>query len=117
MYYGMNQLHIKKRNCRIDVSTTFNRIYLKAVTFQILFSCRPEIYRVETPETLNQGRFKSEVTWPLQMIYFYGVPYIKNKNDMIFLCVRQRNIIVALNYTWYVAESKKARYLKYRLHI
>ena len=46
----------------IDCSTTFNRVPKKAITFQNLFSCRPEIQRVETPETLNQGWFKSEVT-------------------------------------------------------
>ena len=63
MYYGMNWLHIKfKGICMIDFSTTFNRAHPKAFTFEILFSCRPEIHRVETTETLNQGQFKSEVT-------------------------------------------------------
>ena len=46
----------------IDFSTTFNRVHPKAFTFQILFSCRLEIHRVETPEALNQGWFKSKVT-------------------------------------------------------
>ena len=63
VYYGMNWLHINfKGNCIIDFSTTFNRVHAKAFTFQILFSCRPEIHRVETTETLNQGWFKYEVT-------------------------------------------------------
>ena len=51
-----------------NFSTTFNRIHLKVITFQILFSCRLEIYRVETSEPLNPDWFKSEITWPLQMI-------------------------------------------------
>ena len=46
----------------IDFGTTFNRVHHQAFTFQILFSCRPDIHGVETPETLNQGWFKSEVT-------------------------------------------------------
>ena len=83
----MNWLHIEKliKWCD-DISTTFNRIHPGVFTLQILFSCRLEICRVETPETLNQGWFKSEVTWPLQMINFYGVP-CRKKNDMICLCV------------------------------
>ena len=93
IYYGMNWLHIKiNLNGMIDFSTTFNRTLLKAFTFQILFSCRPEIRRVETTETLNQDRFKSEVTESPQIIKYYLVP-CRYKGDIICSYIYARKIL------------------------
>ena len=44
------------------IGTTFNKIYPEAFTLQICLVVDQKIPRVETPESLNQGWFKSEVT-------------------------------------------------------
>ena len=98
----------------IDFSTTFNKFHPKAVTFHILFSCRPEIHRVETPETLNQGRFKSEVTQPSQITKHFPVS-CRYKGDIICSYVCQKSIVAELKFTWYKNKKKQVKTLEYEI--